>query len=444
MMSGIALWCPLFDAVTDRSLDMSAVEMVSSFLGAGVFKTLRAAFDDSISELCASAMDDEESSVVDRDVVKHTALCSVLMITSCIRHIMSSKSLRGSSTGEELINGVVSSFCPDSSMFAFLEKTIREVCSSVDCMSLVAALGSMMGLGDKGHVLGFIMPLMHLAKCAIGEEDRQQFSDLCDCLMRVDYDSACAIRIKFPRGTIDELARLQVRYAEDPLGTIGCHVEWMQQLYDICESSESGSVPVSLTIKTMPQFYRCAFEELVARFKKASFDTGLGKCQESLDVCSAYVGGFSELVLLTKVCTSKPVHALSVRQSKHFIGTFLTSAMPLLDASFVLHRGVVTGMLKQLQSATRQLQHLCAHAKQTRNQSMMGSVPGLKRALEATIFRFKALAEKHEFMDAFRIGVLKNRNVDGSVYVERHEKEDDEDDEEDEEEEEEEDEDASE
>ena len=130
MMSGIALWCPLFDAVTDRSLDMSAVEMVSSFLGAGVFKTLRAAFDDSISELCASAMDDEESSVVDRDVVKHTALCSVLMITSCIRHIMSSKSLRGSSTGEELINGVVSSFCPDSSMFAFLEKTLSERCAA--------------------------------------------------------------------------------------------------------------------------------------------------------------------------------------------------------------------------------------------------------------------------------------------------------------------------
>ena len=68
---------------------------------------------------------------------------------------------------------------------------------------------------------------------------------------------------------------------------------------------------------------------------------------------------------------------------------------------------------------------------------MMGSVPGLKRALEATIFRFKALAEKHDFMDAFRIGTLKNR-----VYVERHESVD-EDDEEYEEEEEEEDEDAS-
>ena len=189
-----------------------------------------------------------------------------------------------------------------------------------------------MGLGDKGHVLGFIMPLMHLSKCAIGEEDRQQFSDLCDCLMRVDYDSACGDQDQVSEGTIDELARLQVRYAEDPLGTIGCHVEWMQQLYDICESSESGSVPVSLTIKTMPQFSDAPLRSSSLASSALRLILGSGACQNP-STCAAHTWvSIQQLVLLTKVCTSKPVHALSVRQSKHFIGTFLTSAMPLLDA----------------------------------------------------------------------------------------------------------------
>ncbi len=111
-------------------------------------------------------------------------------------------------------------------------------------------------------------------------------------------------------------------------------------------------------------------------------------------------------------------------------------------ASICSHTDAVLDMLKDFQQSTRQLHNICAHGKVClrcrpctaarrdvecsaltratwgvlqvlRDSTMMGNVPALKRAMETVIYRIKSLLMEHRLMDAFEVGNLKNRSLDG-------------------------------
>ena len=115
-----------------------------------------------------------------------------------------------------------------------------------------------------------------------------------------------------------------------------------------------------------------------------------------------------------------------------FIETRLSSA----------YRTSLLGMIKNVQTVTRQMQYLCNHGKMVKSHLLAKLVPGVKKTLEEFLFQMKCALERTGQIDAFWVGHLKQKNIDGSaiVDVEEEEEEDEEDEDEDEEEEEEEDE----
>lgn len=56
-----------------------------------------------------------------------------------------------------------------------------------------------------------------------------------------------------------------------------------------------------------------------------------------------------------------------LQYSRTFLELFLRNAMPLLDSCLRMHNQEVVTLLKNLQTSTRLLQHVCTHSKVSEN-----------------------------------------------------------------------------
>ena len=88
--------------------------------------------------------------------------------------------------------------------------------------------------------------------------------------------------------------------------------------------------------------------------------------------------------------------------------------LPFLTQTVVVHPSLTVNVLKVLQQSTRQLQHISAHGKVAGDSQMMKAIPSLKKGLESLVFKVREMAASHGLLDAFAIGNLRNRSVDGS------------------------------
>uniref|UniRef100_A0A672U5D9 FA complementation group D2 n=1 Tax=Strigops habroptila TaxID=2489341 RepID=A0A672U5D9_STRHB len=100
-----------------------------------------------------------------------------------------------------------------------------------------------------------------------------------------------------------------------------------------------------------------------------------------------------------------------------FVEAFLKLAMPLLDYSFKKHRDDVQSLLKTLQLSTRQLHHMCGHSKIHQDIGLTNHVPLLKKSLEQFVYRVKAMLAFNHCQEAFWLGVLKNRDLQGEEIL---------------------------
>jgi Fanconi anemia group D2 protein len=109
--------------------------------------------------------------------------------------------------------------------------------------------------------------------------------------------------------------------------------------------------------------------------------------------------------------------------------------MPLLERLFRKKRTGCVDLIKNLQMATRFLQTICSHSKISQDVSLANNVPLLKKSLEVLVFRVKAMLAANDCLDAFVLGNLKNRDLQGEEILSQASIEEDDDGEEGEEEE---------
>ncbi|CAM9654342.1 unnamed protein product, partial [Ectocarpus fasciculatus] len=102
-----------------------------------------------------------------------------------------------------------------------------------------------------------------------------------------------------------------------------------------------------------------------------------------------------------------------LKEGRAFLDAFLRNSK-MLHSLFSTQRGVVLALLTALQKATRQLQTICGYGKQKRDKSLANEAPYLKRALETLIYNMKEMASDNKCLGALSVGVLKNRNLDGT------------------------------
>ncbi|KAG1650089.1 Fanconi anemia group D2 protein [Nymphon striatum] len=102
---------------------------------------------------------------------------------------------------------------------------------------------------------------------------------------------------------------------------------------------------------------------------------------------------------------------------RQVVELFLKHAMPLLDKLFRNQQEDVLNLLKKLQLCTRFLQHVCSHSKVCKDVTLTNHVPFIRKALETLLFRVKAMLAANKCMDAFWLGNLKNRDLQGEEII---------------------------
>ncbi|XP_023244637.1 Fanconi anemia group D2 protein-like isoform X1 [Centruroides sculpturatus] len=122
---------------------------------------------------------------------------------------------------------------------------------------------------------------------------------------------------------------------------------------------------------------------------------------------------FHVLVNLLKVFDGKLNIACTLKYGRQFVDMFLKQGMPLLDEVFRSHCAEVQNLLKTLQMSNRFLQHVCSHSKVTKDVVLTKQVPTMKRTLESFVYRVKAMLALNKCKDAFWLGNLKNRDLQG-------------------------------
>ncbi|XP_062977137.1 Fanconi anemia group D2 protein [Elgaria multicarinata webbii] len=191
---------------------------------------------------------------------------------------------------------------------------------------------------------------------------------------------------------------------------------------ELIHSSKDGysSTYPTLTRKTFPVFFRVMMAHLESSVRSISAGRPSDSSQVQLEKLLHWnmaVRDFHILVNLVKVFDNRPVLIVCLKYGRLFMETFLKLGMPLLDCSFKKHREDVQSLLKTLQLSTRQLHHMCGHSKIHQDTGLTSHVPLLKKSLELFVYRVKAMLALNHCQEAFWLGVLKNRDLQGEEIL---------------------------
>ncbi|XP_069500191.1 Fanconi anemia group D2 protein isoform X2 [Ambystoma mexicanum] len=190
------------------------------------------------------------------------------------------------------------------------------------------------------------------------------------------------------------------------------------ELVNAAKDGNSSTYP-TLTRLTFPVFYRAMMDKLEKSIKEIplSKQSSSEVQTEQLLRWNLAVRDFHILVNLVKVFDSRTVVNTCLRYGRLFVETFLKLGMPLLDRSFKKHRDDVQSLLKTLQLSTRQLHHMCGHSKINQDTTLTNHVPLLKKSLEIFVYRVKAMLTLNNCQEAFWLGNLKNRDLQGEEIL---------------------------
>ncbi|NXO04514.1 FACD2 protein, partial [Rhinopomastus cyanomelas] len=191
---------------------------------------------------------------------------------------------------------------------------------------------------------------------------------------------------------------------------------------ELINSAKDGcsSTYPTLSRQTFPVFFRVMMAQLESSVKSIP----AGKPSDSSEIQLEHllrwniaVRNFHILINLVKVFDSRPVLNICLKYGRLFVEVFLKLAMPLLDYSFKKHRDYVQSLLKTLQLSTRQLHHMCGHSKIRQDIGLTNHVPLLKKSLEQFVYRVKAMLAFNHCQEAFWVGILKNRDLQGEEIL---------------------------
>ncbi|XP_072437973.1 Fanconi anemia group D2 protein isoform X1 [Chiloscyllium punctatum] len=191
------------------------------------------------------------------------------------------------------------------------------------------------------------------------------------------------------------------------------------ELLNSTKDGSSNTFP-TLSRQTFVIFYRVMMSELDKSVKSipAGMQSDSTEVQvEKLLRWNVAVRDFHILVNLVKVFDSRPVLGVCLKHGRLFIESFLKQGMPLLDYTFKKHREDVQSLLKTLQLSTRQLHHMCGHTKLSQDTNLTNHVPPLKKLLELFVYRVKAMLTINKCQEAFWLGNLKNRDLQGEEIM---------------------------
>ncbi|XP_012781366.2 Fanconi anemia group D2 protein isoform X2 [Ochotona princeps] len=197
---------------------------------------------------------------------------------------------------------------------------------------------------------------------------------------------------------------------------------------ELISSPKDGSSATFPTLSrhTFVIFFRVMMAELERTVKGIQAGTASDSDhihEEKLVYWNMAVRDFSILINLVKVFDSHPVLHACLKYGRLFVEAFLKQCMPLLDFSFKKHREDVLSLLEAFQLDTRMLHHVCGHSKIHQDTRLTKHVPLLKKSLELLVCRVKAMLVLNNCREAFWLGNLKNRDLQGEEILSQNSQE---------------------
>ncbi|XP_044146222.1 Fanconi anemia group D2 protein isoform X2 [Bufo gargarizans] len=204
---------------------------------------------------------------------------------------------------------------------------------------------------------------------------------------------------------LQSLLCIYLEYADVPKAIEEICGAGVSELMNAAKDGHSSTYP-TLTRQTFVVFFRVLMNKLEKYVRNIPAGTRAdGQVHAERLLCwSLAVRNFHILVNL-------------IKYGRQFVETFLRVGMPLLDCCFKKHRDDVQSLLKILQLCTRQLHHMCGHSKIHQDTGLTTHVPQLKKTLEMFVYRVKAMLVLNNCQEAFWLGNLKNRDLQGEEIL---------------------------
>ena len=173
----------------------------------------------------------------------------------------------------------------------------------------------------------------------------------------------------------------------------------------------------TLSNETFRWFYQSCWEELHRLFTRQDI-VHIDSSTETLfpNGCKSLSDLFAlleTLVSITKRNETQGILIDTVRGFGQFMTFFLGPCWTYLKKVLSETPNEVIIAIKIVQRSTRQMQSLCAHAKVTRDSALLPYVPKVKKQLEQMIYLIRETLKKEGVEDAFWMGNLKNRYLNG-------------------------------
>uniref|UniRef100_A0A452G7Y1 FA complementation group D2 n=1 Tax=Capra hircus TaxID=9925 RepID=A0A452G7Y1_CAPHI len=265
-----------------------------------------------------------------------------------------------------------------------------------------------------------------LEKSTASTENKRQIASLAKQFLCRVWPNGEKERSSIPNDQLQALLGIYLEHTDSVLKAIeeiaGVGVP---ELINSPKEASSSTFP-TLTWTTFVIFFRVMMAELEKTVKGLQAGTAADSQQiheEKLLYWNMAVRDFSILINLIKVFDSRPVLFACLKYGRLFVEAFLKQCMPLLDFSFRKHRKDVLSLLEAFQLSTRLLHHLCGHSKIRQDTKLTKHVPLLKKTLELLVCRVKAMLILNNCREAFWLGNLKNRDLQGEEIISQNSQE---------------------
>ena len=271
----------------------------------------------------------------------------------------------------------------------------------------------------RGDIFALVQPackiFTHLSQLHNTSQVKQCISQSVYKVLKRDWSNPSSYR----QSVFEEVVKLFVHFHESPLLAIEeiAGIAVPELLLEDCTKSKLFPM---LNFSTLHAFYKVMFLELVIELK--SLQDPLFHPSDPMDLhvqrlftLEISVRLFAILVNIVKSFDGRLFLGTVLKNGRLYIDLFLKLGMPLLDYVFREKNSEVTSLLKSMQQGTRCLQHYCTHSKNLKDVLLTRHVPLLRKTLETFVFRVKAMLNVNNCTDAFTIGNLKNKNLQGDI-----------------------------